>query len=161
TATAVPVLAAAMGLASAAPAQAVTFPNPFASCKKAPPAQLPGSGLSGWLNGSVPNAMGARPAGGMSRGNPFAAHPGATEFQQYGYAGLTWSTYDLPTIAGGLAGCAPDPTVSIMANLDTTVGNWLLGAAKLVVGADNTVHGWAVNSSWLASLNPIVTTSEA
>src|SRR5262249_21930602 len=79
----------------------------------------------------------------------------------YGYAGLTWSNYDLPTIAGGLAGCAPDPTVSIMANLDTTVGNWLLGAAKLVVGADNTVHGWAVNSSWLASLNPIVTTSEA
>ena len=141
-AAAAAIIAAAGGAWLAAPAQAATS-GIFPSCKTPPAPQLPGTGTSGWFEGPP------------AAGNPFTAHPAATEYQQYGYAGLHWSTYDL-----GCASFFSSGVTSPSAEVDTQVANWLLGAATDVIALDNTIHGWAVNSSWMSSLDPVVATSE-
>ncbi|GJF05600.1 hypothetical protein PSD17_45510 [Pseudonocardia sp. D17] len=74
----------------------------------APPAAVPATGgLAGSIDSTVASA-GAAPA------DPYA---------RFGYGGLTWSTYDL-----GCGGSAWDPGASV----DTLVGNFLLGAAKVL-----------------------------
>jgi hypothetical protein len=117
------------------------------SCKSAPPPQLPGTGASGWFE-STPSPL-------PPPGQAFGPDADTTEFDQYGYAGLSFSDYDL--------GCSIDDLdpQTAMANtaisVDTTFGNWLLGAAKVVVSADGDVHTWASGSSWQTGLYPIVT----
>lgn len=73
-----------------------------------PPTATPGTGgLAGSIDGTVA-AAGTAPA------DPYA---------RFGYGGLNWSTYDL-----GCSGSAWDPGASV----DTLVGNFLLGTAKLL-----------------------------
>ena len=75
--------------------------------------------MAGNSSGSPPGAGGrVRPARGRS-----------TEYDQYGYAGLTWSNYDQPCLI---------PNVG--ADVETLLGNWDLGAAKVIVATDNTVQ---------------------
>ena len=121
----------------------------FGDCKTPPTPQLPGQGAAGWFE-QPPSPL--PPAGSW-----FGPHPTSTEFDQLGTAGLSWSVYD--------QGCKADPlnlVNSVNPDVDTEVGNWLLGAAKVLVAADGAVHTWASSSSWQRDLTPtIVSASHA
>jgi len=109
------------------------------ACLTPPTPGLPGTGWSG--------AATRRPSPLPASGNPFGPHATTTEYDQYGYAGLTWSDYDI--------GClSPVPAIA------TTFGNLFLGMARVVLAFDNALHNWSVNSEWLSVLNPVVTTGE-
>lgn len=56
-------------------------------CKDAPPVEAPGQGILGFLDPGPVQAPAAR--------NPAAANADAYIYEQYGYAGLKWNTYDL------------------------------------------------------------------
>jgi hypothetical protein len=78
-------------------------------------------------------------------GNPWAKGSRTSEWQQYGFAGLVWSTYDL--------GCFPD----WVSALRTMLASMELGAARTVVAIDITVHDWAASDGWMSMLGPLVT----
>lgn len=126
-------------LSIAVPAGAISLPF-IGNCKSAPQPQPPGTGLSGFVETKPDPLPAPAPA--------FGAHAGSTEYVQYGYAGLSWSLYDL--------GCVPNPITSWGYLIDNELGNWLLGSAKSAVAIDNTVHAWASDPSWAAALTPIV-----
>ena len=105
-------------------------------CKSAPVAQMPGTGVPGLLD-PAPTPLPAP-------GDPFAKTPTTSVYEQYGYAGLTWNTYDL--------GCLPDPGT----NIDTLLGNWGLGFATAGVAAANGLHNQIANPTFLAPLDVIV-----
>lgn len=130
----------ALGVAT--PAMAIHIPNPlnwlFGNCKNQPTAQAPGQGVSGWAQ--------IKPAAPPAPAAAFGTRPASTEYIQYGYAGLFWSTYD--------QGCVPTNFATM---LDTALGDYLMGAAKVTVAVDNTVHTWASDPSWMNNLTPLVT----
>src|SRR5665647_1509132 len=74
-------------LVIATPASAAPMIPGVPDCKDAPTAQLPGDGLTGFLDGK-PNPL-------PPQGDPFAKNPTTSVYEQYGYAGLTWHTHDL------------------------------------------------------------------
>jgi hypothetical protein len=131
----------AAGTAVAAPAWAINIPNPFAgSCKSQPQPQAPGTGISGYVEVKPSPPPAAAPA--------FGANATSTEYVQYGYAGLFWSTYD--------SGCVANPLDWYGPTIDTAIGNWLMGATKAVVAIDNSLHSWASDPTWMAALTPLV-----
>ena len=99
-------------LVMAAPASASPTIPGIPDCKDAPTAQLPGNGLTGFLDGK-PDPLPAQ-------GDPFAKNPTTSVYEQYGYAGLTWHTYDL--------GCGGDLR-DVNASTDTMIGNATLAFA--------------------------------
>ncbi len=106
---------------------------------KAPPAPIAaGSGISGMVD------PGPVPAPAFT--DPFAAKATTTVYEQYGYAGLRWSTYDL-----GCLGGVNDPG----AQLDTVAGNWALGLSVFLVSLANGLHSAVVNPSWLTPLDSV------
>lgn len=107
--------------ASAAPA-APAIPG-FPDCKDAPVAAWPGTG--------IPGALDPAPASPPGRGDPFATPPTSSVYEQYGYAGLTWHTYDL-----GCGGAMRD----VEATLDTSVGNFFLNLGVWGTAATNGLH---------------------
>lgn len=129
--TAAPAVAAASTIAG--PAASL-----FGSCKPAPAPELPGSGVAGEIAGA--------PVTLPAAGNPFGRGSRTSEWEQYGFAGLSWHTYDL--------GCFH---VFGLPDLETWIGNGLLGTAKIVVAIDDTVHDWASTPGWIAALNPVLT----
>lgn len=82
-------------------------------CKQAPEPDRPGSGLVGSLDPAV------------NVGEPNSV------YNEVGYAGLSWHTYDL-----GCAGSVSDPAV----NTDTWLGNQTFNLAKFAVGGVNWAH---------------------
>lgn len=110
------------------------------SCKTAPEPETPAESVAGWLE--------TRPARPPAPATVFGPNPKSTEYDQYAYAGLSWSTYDQPCLIpnGG-------------AVTETLIGNWMLSAAKTIVAVDNTLHGWAANPSWMTVVIPVVTGS--
>jgi hypothetical protein len=137
------VLAGTVVVIAAAPAGATLFGK---NCNPPPAPQIPGSGWPGRIIG--------KPSPLPSPGDPFAPHSATSEYDQYGYAGLQWSTYgsnqDLAVT------CIPAVGFN---SIDTWIGNKLLGAASVVMAVDSAVHDWSVNSQWLATLNPVVSAS--
>ena len=88
---------------------------------------------------------------GLRRRLPAAAFgpdAASTEYDQYGYAGMSWVNYDQPCLI---------PQVS--PDIETMLGNWMMSVAKVIVATDNTVHSWASSPSWMTALTPIVTGS--
>jgi len=133
--------APAFAATSTPAAGAIHIPNPFSifgSCKTPPTPQPPGQGMSGWAE--------IKPAPPPAPAAAFGAHPASTEYVQYGYAGLVWSTYD--------QGCV-DTNFGTM--IDTSFGDLFMGGAKVIVAVDNTVHTWASGPSWMNALTPLVT----
>ena len=123
-------------LAPSAQAAAPAIPG-VPDCKSAPVAQMPGTGVPGLLD-PAPTPLPAP-------GDPFAKAPTTSVYEQYGYAGLSWNTYDL--------GCLPDPGT----NIDTMAGNWGLGFATAGVAAANGLHNQIANpATFLAPLDHIV-----
>ncbi|QGN58852.1 hypothetical protein [Nostocoides sp. HKS02] len=126
---------AVSGSASASP----SFPG-IPDCKDAPTAQLPGSGITGFLDEGPKT-----PPAPM---DPFVAHPRTSVYEQYGYAGLSWQTYDLGC-GGGLR--------DINASMDTATGNLLLSAATWGTAATNGLHNKVAHpEQYMAPLDDVV-----
>ena len=123
----------------AAPAWAISLPF-IGNCKSQPVPQAPGDGVTGFFE--------VKPSPLPAPAAAFGQNPASTEYIQYGYAGLSWSTYDL--------GCLSNPITDAGPIIDTMVGNWALGAAKTIVALDNSAHDWAANPTWTATLTPLV-----
>lgn len=102
-------------------------------CKEAPNPERPGSGMVGALD---PAPMGA--------GNPGSA------YDEVGYAGLIWHTYDL--------GCGPQGVTNPDALVDTWVGNELFNLAKNLVGATNGLHYALLNGDLMDPLDEVIAT---
>jgi hypothetical protein len=109
-------------------------------CKDAPMAQLPGDGLTGLLDGK-PDPL-------PPQGDPFAKNPTTSVYEQYGYAGLTWHTYDL--------GCGGDLR-DVNASSDTMIGNATLAFATWGVASANGLHNKIAHpADYMAPLDDVV-----
>ena len=84
-------------------------------CKEPPNPERPGSGMVGAID---PAPMGS-------------GHPGSA-YDEFGYSGLVWHTYDL--------GCGPQGVINPNAIIDTWVGNEMFNVGKNLVAATNGLH---------------------
>jgi len=131
------VLLIGAGPSSAAP----TIPG-VPDCKDAPAPQRPGDGLAGFLD-PAPDKP-APPA------DPFVPNATTSIYGQYGYAGLTWHTYDL-----GCGGDLRDPG----ATSDNLIGNLSLSAATGGTALANGVHNRVAHpQTYMAPLDSVVST---
>ncbi|MFB9909091.1 hypothetical protein [Allokutzneria oryzae] len=107
-----------------APAMAQT-----SSCAEAPNPERPGAGMVGVLD---------------------PAHEGqaGSAYNEYGYAGLVWHTYDL--------GCGPEGIRNPNAVIDTWAGNQFFNIAKNLVGATNGLHFLLSEGTVMQPLDEIV-----
>ncbi|MCP2259686.1 hypothetical protein LX15_003392 [Streptoalloteichus tenebrarius] len=101
--------------------------------KEAPNPERPGAGMVGALD---PAPLGA--------GQPGSA------YDEVGYAGLVWHTYDL----GCVAGAASNPNAVI----DTWAGNELFNVGKNLVGATNGLHYMLLSGDLMKPLDDLVMT---
>jgi len=132
-------------LVIATPASAAPMIPGVPDCKDAPTAQLPGDGLTGFLDGK-PNPL-------PPQGDPFAKNPTTSVYEQYGYAGLTWHTYDL--------GCGGDLR-DVNASSDTMIGNATLAFANWGVAATNGLHNKIAHpADYMAPLDDVVASVSA
>ena len=114
-------------------------------CKDAPVPERPGSGLAGALD---PEPDPLPPAA-----DPFVPNPTTSVYDQYGYAGLTWHTYDL-----GCGGSVRDPAAAT----DTMIGNVLLSIAVWLTAATNGLHNNVADpASYMRPLDQVVATVTA
>jgi hypothetical protein len=128
-----------LGLSASASASP-TLPG-IPDCKDAPTAQLPGSGITGFLD------PGPQPPPPPL--DPFVPNPKTSVYEQYGYAGLSWHTYDL-----GCGGGMRD----IDASMDTATGNFMLSAATWGTAATNGLHNKIAHpEQYMAPLDDVVT----
>jgi hypothetical protein len=128
-------------LVLATPASAAPMIPGIPDCKDAPMAQLPGDGLTGFLD-DKPDPL-------PPQGDPFAKDPTTSVYEQYGYAGLTWHTYDL--------GCGGDLR-DVNASTDTMIGNASLSFANWGVAATNGLHNKIAHpADYMAPLDDVVT----
>jgi hypothetical protein len=126
---------AAMVLVGPSPALAAPF-----DCKEAPTPEVPGRGLTGFFQ--------AEPENLPPDENPFAANAKTTIYEQYGYAGLRWTTYDL--------GCGPDMGRSPDAVMSTAFANWMLLFPKMGVAFTNAVVEVAFRPTFLGVFDPLM-----
>ena len=111
-------------------------------CKDAPIPERPGMGL--------PGALDPEPDPLPAAGDPFAQNPSTSIYEQYGYAGLTWHTYDL-----GCGGSVRDPAAAT----DTMIGNVLLSCAVWLTAATNGLHNKVADpASYMGPLDDVVET---
>jgi hypothetical protein len=143
--TALVVLLLGMWASTAAQASAAPAIPGVPDCKDAPAAQRPGDGLTGFLD--------APPTSTPPVGDPFATHPTTSVYEQYGYAGLGWHTYDL--------GCGGDVR-DVGAATDTMIGNATLSLASWGVAATNGLHNRIAHpGEYMAPLDDVVTAVSA
>jgi hypothetical protein len=112
----------------------------ISDCKEAPTADSPGNGLAGFFAG--------KPEQLPVAGDPFAAGSGTSIYEQYGYAGLRWRTYDL--------GCGPDAMRSPDAVIGTSVSNWVMQAPIALTALTGSLTEVAFNPTFLDTFNPVV-----
>jgi len=134
-------LIALLGFAQAA-SGANALPSAPWDCKTAPTASIPDTGLPGFFDPS--------PEPIPSPGDPWATPPSTTFYDQYGYAGLTWSTYDLGCV-GGLT--------DVDATIDTFVGNTFLSGGTWLSSATNGIHNRVAHpEQYMQPLDDVVAT---
>ncbi|WP_127498726.1 MFS transporter [Actinoplanes solisilvae] len=99
-----------------------------ASCLKPPTPSTPDSGLAGWFAERPESSTKPGPQG---------------LYSQYGYAGYSYSTYDLDS---GCASTVVDPDFKI----ETTIANGEFMVATAIVGASNALRerAWEPQSLW-------------
>lgn len=110
-------------------------------CKEAPTPEVPGRGVEAFFQ-PAPSTL-------PKVSDPFAAGSTTSIYEQYGYAGLRWNTYDL-----GCTGGAGSPEASV----GSTVANWLFTIPKAVVAATGALLGAAYEPSFLKVFDPLVQT---
>lgn len=102
-------------------------------CKEPPNPERPGSGMVG--------AVDPAPLGTGQVGSPY---------DETGYAGEVWHTYDL--------GCGPQGVTSPNAVVDTWVGNELFNVGKNIVGATDGLHYALLSGNLMAPLDDVIST---
>jgi hypothetical protein len=124
---------------TAQPAQALPG---ISDCKTAPTPEIPGRGLTGFFESEperIPEAA-----------DPFALDSSTSIYEQYGYAGLRFSNYDL--------GCGPDLARSPDATVGTTIANWVLTFPKATIAATGALLDAAYDPTFLGVFDPLVDT---
>jgi hypothetical protein len=109
-------------------------------CTDAPTPEVPGRGVVGFFE-SPPKTL--PPAA-----DPFMANSTTSIYEQYGYAGLRWNTYDL--------GCGPDLARSPDAAIGTAVANWIIALPKAAVAATGAVVSAAFAPDFLSVFDPLI-----
>ena len=102
-------LAALFAVLPAGPADATARTFPGVDCTDPPTPDMPGEGLPAFFE-KTPDPL-------PEPGDPFAKGSRTTIYEQYGYAGLRWHTYDL--------GCGPDAARNPDAVIGTALSNWI------------------------------------
>ncbi|MDN5795870.1 MAG: hypothetical protein L0H79_08985 [Intrasporangium sp.] len=111
-------------------------------CKDAPVPAMPDSGLPGFFDPA--------PSPAPAAGDPWANPPTSTIYDQYGYAGLTWNTYDL-----GCMGAAGD----LGATIDTFIGNLFLSGGTWIASGSNGIHNKIAHpETYMQPLDDVVAT---
>lgn len=125
------------GLVGAPPASAIPG---IPDCKEAPTPDVPGQGIAGFFT-RTPDPLPAH-------ADPFASVSGTTIYEQYGYGGLRWSTYDL--------GCGPDTMRNPDAVIGTAFANWIMQPPLALTALTDSVTRVAFNPSFLGVFDPVV-----
>ncbi|ASO22242.1 hypothetical protein FHR81_004404 [Actinoalloteichus hoggarensis] len=102
-------------------------------CRVAPNPERPGAGMVGAFD---PAPMGT-------------GQPGSV-YDEVGYAGLVWHTYDL--------GCGPEGIRNPNALIDTWAGNQLFNIGKNLVSATNGLHYALLDGDLMGPLDELITT---
>lgn len=135
-------LAIAVGFAvvvALPPSASAAIPG-FGDCKDAPTPEIPGRGLAGFFS-SAPKQL-------PPQEDPFKPGAKTSIYEQYGYAGLRWNTYDL--------GCGPQAARDPDAVIGTTVANWLFTLPKTAVAFTVAVVQVAFHPTFLGVFDPLV-----
>jgi hypothetical protein len=111
----------------------------FFACKTPPVPQMPGRGFSGFIDSGP-----AKPDLTVLKSEKSQKLP---VYSQVQYP-PSWTTYDL----GCTAGLPTDPG----ATLDTTIGNWLKGAATSIVALCNSMNRLVSPPTFMSRLNPLL-----
>jgi hypothetical protein len=130
------VLALTVGLLIVNPTAAVAIGD----CKEAPTPEVPGRGMSGFFM-NAPDKL-------PPEQDPFAPQATTTMYEQYGYAGLRWNTYDL--------GCGADIARSPDAVIGTAMSNWLMNLPTSFAALTSSVTGAAFEPTWLGAFDPMI-----
>ena len=118
---------------------ALTIPG-VSDCTTAPTPEVPGRGVVGFFE-SAPKTPPAA-------ADPFAPHSTTSIYEQYGYAGLRWNTYDL--------GCGPELARSPDAAIGTAVANWIIMMPKTSVAATGAILSSAFQPDFLGVFDPLI-----
>jgi hypothetical protein len=129
-----------VGVLVAPGAAALPIPG-FPDGKDAPTPEVPGRGVVGFFE--------PKPDEPPPPGDPWAPNSTTTIYEQYGYAGLRFNTYDL--------GVGPDLVRSPDASIGTSVANWLFTFPKAAVAATGAVVGAAFQPDFLGVFDPLIT----
>lgn len=130
--------------ASAAPREAPPdgIHLPFVpDCKGPPVPDMPGQGIAAFFSGA-PDTL-------PSEGDPFAKDSNTTLFEQYGYAGIRFTNYDL--------GCGPDAARDPSAVVGTALANWILQLPLALTALTSSITGFAFHPSFLGAFDPTIT----
>jgi hypothetical protein len=109
-------------------------------CTSAPTPEVPGRGVVGFFE--------SPPKTPPPAADPFVPNSTTSIYEQYGYAGLRWNTYDL--------GCGPDLARSPDAAIGTAVANWIIALPKAAVAATGAVVSAAFEPDFLGVFDPMI-----
>ena len=131
---------ALLGVVSAPAASAHVRAFPGVDCKESPTPDVPGSGLASFFD---------RPPAELPQDeNPFAENSKTTIYEQYGYSGLRWQTYDL--------GCGPDLARHPDAVIGTAIANWIMTVPIAFSALTSSVTRAALHPTFLDVFDPMI-----
>jgi hypothetical protein len=110
-------------------------------CKESPTPDQPGQGLAAFF-GPEPDVL-------PPEEDPFADDASTTVYEQYGFAGLRWNTYDL--------GCGPDAAREPDAVIGTSVGNWIMNLPVGLSALTASLTEVAFQPTFLQIFDPLLT----
>jgi hypothetical protein len=113
---------------------------PGLDCTNPPTPDLPGQGLAAFFE-KTPNPL-------PRQEDPFAKGATTTIYEQYGYAGLRWRTYDL--------GCGPDAARDPDAVMGTALSNWLVNIPISLCALTASITDVAFKPTFLSVFDPVV-----
>ncbi len=114
---------------------------PGVDCTESPTPDMPGEGLAAFFT-RAPDPLPAPE-------DPFAEGAGTTVYEQYGYSGLRWHTYDL--------GCGPDATRNPDAVIGTALSNWIITVPTAWSALTSSVTEAAFEPNFLGVFDPAIT----
>src|SRR4051795_5989287 len=113
---------------------------PGVDCKESPTPDMPGEGLAAFFT-KTPTPL-------PKQEDPFAPGAGTTIYEQYGYSGLRWHTYDL--------GCGPDAARNPDAVIGTALSNWIINVPISMAALTSSVTEVAFYPSFLDVFDPVI-----
>jgi hypothetical protein len=122
----------------ALPSPATAIPG-LTDCKDAPTPEVPGRGIAGFF--AQP------PDHPPDQADPFAPGSGTTIYEQYGFSGLRWQTYDL--------GCGPEAMREPDAVIGTAMSNWVMQAPIALTALTASLTRVAFEPTFLGSFDAV------